>query len=525
MQIQQSQIKFNNYQPRNIRPNNVSSNILHAPISTNFNNNYGELIVNRPKINFRANNETSPLQDKINHACDCIRQGNIVLVAPDLETGQKNLIKNIESISPLITSITFVEDKNLKNSFVITKESLWAHLINIGEEPIIYEGSGILKLNKKLNTGSKVNMTNNKLSLANGETLKEPNHVSISFHSKYDFPVFSFYANKSNNAKLNKINVKNLTQHKDDKFLTRDLEEVLNNRDKEVIETTNISSTKNDLPLKKTKSTYPTFADIGGQNELIKELKKSILYPIKKPKLFDGVKINKGIILYGQAGTGKTLVAQALANECNANFMKIDPLEKVNKYVGVSEKLWRDTFNEARQNQPCIVFIDEFDSVAQERDGDSQARHDNKTVNQLLQIMSDIEKNNDQIFVVAATNKIDLIDGAIKRSGRFGKHLEVKKPDEIGCRQIFDIHTKSLKLSDNITDDVKNDIAKNLYSHQSSGADIQHICTESHMEMLDRNNVFEKIDNDVLTDEEIESYKIEKQDIEASIKKRFSEQS
>ena len=168
------------------------------------------------------------------------------------------------------------------------------------------------------------------------------------------------------------------------------------------------------------------------------------------PKAFSK-NTSHGVVLYGPPGTGKTMLALALANEAEIPFVKLNGLELVDKWVGSSEKNLRNLFAKAKEHQPCIIFLDEFEAIARKRSGDSGGRHDDKFVNQLLTLLSDIEKNNDNIFVITATNRLDIIDPAILRSGRIGTHIEVNLPTtKEAIEQILDIHLKDKPVAKDI---------------------------------------------------------------------------
>lgn len=141
------------------------------------------------------------------------------------------------------------------------------------------------------------------------------------------------------------------------------------------------------------KSATLSFRDVGGLDKVVDALKKSVVYPIRYPFAYENVALNRGILLYGPPGTGKTLLAEALASECDAHYTKICGSDLETKWVGETEAKWRELFDTAKQNQPAIIFIDEFDSVAKSRDGANNSEHGSKVVNQILALMSDLEKD------------------------------------------------------------------------------------------------------------------------------------
>ncbi len=238
-----------------------------------------------------------------------------------------------------------------------------------------------------------------------------------------------------------------------------------------------------------------SFKDVGGLDKVVDNLKKSVVYPIKFPFAYENVALNRGILLYGPPGTGKTLLAEALAGECDAHYTKICGSDLETKWVGETEANWRNLFQTAKENQPAIIFIDEFDSVAKSRDGANNSEHGSKVVNQILALMSDLEKGKENVFVIAATNKPALFDNAIMRSGRFGKQIEVTAPDREGLDAIFAIHTRNKKLDSKL--DIKK-LLDDFYARKTTGADIKHIVNEAHVNSWLRTDVYKKMEEGTL---------------------------
>ena len=206
-------------------------------------------------------------------------------------------------------------------------------------------------------------------------------------------------------------------------------------------------------------------------------------------------------------------MAEALAGECDAHYKKICGSELESKWVGESEANWRALFDEAKQNQPAIIFIDEFDSVAKNRD-DSMSEHGSKVVNQVLALMSDLEKVDAQVFVIAATNKPELFDSAVLRSGRFGKHIKVDAPDRSGLDAIFSIHTRNKKIDDKLN---ISDLLDIFASRKMTGADIKYIVNEAHLNSWLRMNVFEKMEQGCFTKEDMKEIFITREDFDKAL--------
>lgn len=195
------------------------------------------------------------------------------------------------------------------------------------------------------------------------------------------------------------------------------------------------------------------YEDIGGLNRELDEIREVVELPLTHPELFEkvGVEPPKGILLYGPPGTGKTLIAKAIANETKSKFISISGPEIVSKYYGESEQHLREKFEEAENNAPAIIFIDEIDSIAPKR-SETQGETERRIVAQLLTLMDGM-KSRGRVIVIATTNRPDSIDEALRRGGRFDREIEIGVPDKEGRLQILKIHTKNMPLSLPKTDD------------------------------------------------------------------------
>ena len=215
---------------------------------------------------------------------------------------------------------------------------------------------------------------------------------------------------------------------------------------------------------------------VGGLDEVKERLKESIEWPLTKPDVFDHFGINppRGIVLFGAPGTGKTLIAKAIANEAKANFITIKGPELISKWVGESEKAVREVFKKAKQSSPSIVFLDEFESIAGMRRAGDGAGSDvmNRVVNQLLSSMDGVESM-EGVIVVAATNRPEMIDPALLRSGRFERVLHIPPPDSKSVHEILKIHTERMPLGKFKLPDLSSQLSN------YTGADIEAVCREA----------------------------------------------
>jgi len=224
-----------------------------------------------------------------------------------------------------------------------------------------------------------------------------------------------------------------------------------------------------------------SYEDIGGLKDELQRLRETIELPLRHPELFQklGIEPPKGVLLYGPPGTGKTLIAKAVASESGAHFISIAGPEVISKYYGESEQRLREVFEEARENAPSIIFIDELDSIAPRRE-EVTGEVERRVVAQLLTMMDGLEERG-QVVVIGATNRVDAIDAALRRPGRFDREIEIGVPSELDRIEILKIHTRGMPLSEDVSLDV---LAQQ--THGFVGADLAALAREAAIRALRR---------------------------------------
>jgi len=221
-----------------------------------------------------------------------------------------------------------------------------------------------------------------------------------------------------------------------------------------------------------------TFDNIGGLNKEIEEVREAVEYPLTRPEIYErvGVEPPKGILLFGSPGTGKTLIAKAVAHQAKATFIRMSGSELVHKYIGEGAQLVRELFSLAREKAPSIVFIDEIDAVGSTRtnDGTSGSAEVQRTLMQLLAEMDGFDTRGD-VRIMAATNRVDMLDPALLRPGRFDRVIEIPLPDPKARKEILKIHSKKMHLEDVNLDRIVE------MTENATGAELQAVCREAGM--------------------------------------------
>ncbi|WP_227353473.1 proteasome-activating nucleotidase Pan2 [Haladaptatus salinisoli] len=222
-----------------------------------------------------------------------------------------------------------------------------------------------------------------------------------------------------------------------------------------------------------------TYDDIGGIEEQVREVREAVEEPLVNPEQFEaaGIEPPSGVLLHGPPGTGKTMLAKAVANQTDATFIKMAGSELVQKFIGEGARLVRDLFKLASEREPAVIFIDEIDAVASRRT-DSKTSGDAEVQRTMMQLLSEMDGFEDRgdIRIIAATNRFDMLDKAILRPGRFDRLIEVPNPDEEGRHRILEIHTRDMNIAEDVDFDRLADETDGF-----SGAEIESLTTEAGM--------------------------------------------
>ena len=255
------------------------------------------------------------------------------------------------------------------------------------------------------------------------------------------------------------------------------------------------------------------YEDIGGLKDEIQKVREMIELPLRHPEIFEklGIEAPKGILLHGPPGTGKTLLAKAVASESNSHFISISGPEIMSKFYGESEARIREIFKEAKEKSPSIIFIDEIDSIAPKRE-EVTGEVERRVVSQLLSVMDGLEARG-KVIVIAATNRPNALDPALRRPGRFDREIEIKVPDKRGRLEILQIHTHNMPLDKDVNQD-----RVSAVTHGFVGADLEYLCKEAAMKCLRRLLPELNLEDEKIPPETLEKLVITMNDFDNAIK-------
>lgn len=451
-----------------------------------------------------------PLDKKLPYMFEHCENGDVITVGKNLEEVQKGLMNVVDNFAEVIKRVFFIKHGGLSVPIAFGKSfaDSWA-CINIGDKKVL------LSMNDKVEDIE----PKDSVEIAQGDIIIN-NNVNIPIGMFGEYPKVE---NSEDGTATNDDIDDFILLSDPENFATETyiFDEVqlpkvykANIEAFELLKTGGLVKTHE---VKKTnESKKLSFKDIGGLDHVIERLEDAILFPIRYADAHreEGVDVSKGVLLYGKPGTGKTLLAEALANEADAHFRKICSTDLEAKYVGETEGKWRNLFKEAVENQPSIIFIDEIDAVTKERGASANAHISDKIVNQILSLMSDLEKSDDNVFVIATTNKPETMDSAIIRSGRFGEIIEVTEPDREGKRAIFNIHTSKKRIDPELdVEALLNEFDKRGFT----GADIKHITNKAHSLSWKRQGIRQKMKDRTLTKQDLVGINTNMEDFKKAI--------
>lgn len=455
---------------------NISKNHMSMPL---IDKNYAQLQTKPMNISFRGVPPVpvKTVGEKVSNLLRFVRSNDVVIVAPNMEKAVTSLEKNVSSFKTVFKRLFFIEDKKLTGTVGFKRNLVEKEAFNLSETNIFVKDTKNQK--SFLKPGESGYLLEGDSILVGNRSIKIKEQEAVTpMKDSYDMMI---ELDKDVEPTITQVNMRSLLKLKEQTGVAKPIKKIM-------------------------------FNDVGGQDEAIAKLKKNILYPIRYPELRNGKNMNKSVILEGPPGTGKSLLAEAAANESGAWFKKINASELDSKWVGESEENWRNLFEEARQNQPALIFIDEIDAIAKKRGG--QDVYGDKTLNTILGLMSDSEKHGDEIYMIAATNNIQAIDSAATRSGRFGTVITVGTPDLKGTEMIFDIHTKTEPLAKDLD---KKAIIERLHKNNATGADIASISETARTNALERENIYGKIETGTYTSKDMANLTLKTEDFDKAI--------
>ncbi|HEV51219.1 MAG TPA: AAA family ATPase, partial [Thermoprotei archaeon] len=280
-----------------------------------------------------------------------------------------------------------------------------------------------------------------------------------------------------------------------------------------VVDSTEIMISSEAVSMPSAAAPMITYEDIGDMEDAKQKVREIVELPLKHPELFKhlGIDPPKGILLYGPPGTGKTLLARAIANETNSNFFTINGPEIMSKFYGESEERLREIFNKAEARPPSIIFIDEIDAIAPRRE-DVSGEVEKRVVAQLLTSMDGL-KSRGNVIVIGATNRIDAVDPALRRPGRFDREIETGIPDAKGRRDILQVHTRNMPLADDVNLDQLAEI-----THGFTGADLSNLVKEAAMSALRRVLPSLNLKEGMIPTEVLSKIKVQNSDFETALR-------
>ena len=470
-------IKHNN--PQKANNNSVQQNSQYMTQMPNY--GYGQDLITRKNIAFKGSEiqkavstllNQFPFEDRLASLLQHLKVGELVVTGKDFNTAQRALLKYLNDFDQVIRKEIFLPEKTFEHNYAFFKYNFdEVGLLNINDKKLKLISGG---KDYQMDSGKNFFVVNNDTIQYGSDVLHlkmkpkhDISHLKASFSTVFDF-------GKEVQTDLNQLNKKTISKR---------------------------------ILAAEAPATKINFSKIGGQDKAIDELKKGILYPIKFPNAYSEQDITRGYILHGPAGTGKTALCKALANEAGVHSEYVSGTAFQAKYVGESEANVRAFFDRLIENQPSIGIIDELDAVGVERGAGDQ--YGDKLIDQILTCMTDIYDNGDNVFILGLTNRYKDLDTALKRAERFSKHIRIGEPDKEGVKAIFNIHTAGRPLDKDVNTDK---LVDEMYASKAVGGDIKYITKLAKEEMMKRLGIYEKMDNGTFTDKDLKNSTIKQED-------------
>jgi len=429
--------------------------------------NYGRSLVKNSNLSFTSNLPTFSvtLTRKITAGLNILKHNEVLLVGKNFQEANKALKDSIGTIPDVIKKILFISDDKIERSLAIFKDNKdYDELVNLNKGTLIVKS-------EHLNQSFNIKKGENLLIIDGDEVLSSGSPFSV------------FTRLNTDDIKMNDIQKEFIQQIDLSHFDNGDVARI-NTKRLDLLE-----KGKTQTELSKI-----SFADVAGQDEAIDEIKQKIVRPIKYPNFFKNIKTPKSTLFIGPPGNGKTLAARALANEINVPFYSLNGQLLEGKFVGESAKNIHEYYETAKQNQPCIIFYDEMEAIFGKRTGTHKYAED--SLNMHLDEISQLEKENAQVYLVGATNRPELIDEAALRDGRFGTHILFKNPDLEGCKKIFKTHTKSTIIKNFNIDQ----FVEKIHAASLSGANIAGIANNATLNAIERLGIYKAMDKGTFID-------------------------
>jgi len=463
-------------------------NMLRTQNNNLVDSNYGSLLTKQVSFKgFPSTNVFSDLSINISATLSTMQHGEVLLVGKDLENAKTLLKKSVSKIDSVIKRIFFIGDENLESPVAFLKDPYADNsVLNLGEKDFVIQNSSF---------GEELAEQGSIVSLEYGDTL----------HTQGGAIELSYLHSKTNPLKIRERCAQVFDFSDADFSFVHDA----NSKNIDLIGTNLTSAVGRKASNAERKI---TFENVGGHSEVINRLNEDVVFPLQFPEAFPR-QVSHGHVLSGPPGVGKTLVAKALANETDANFIELKGSDIIQKWVGEPAVKMREFLNEALKKQPCIIFIDEADMILKNRTSHEGQTHINVT-NILLPFLSDVEKENQKIFVLLATNLPEVLDPALTRSGRIGGFIDFKTPDLTACKEILSIHTKDVSIAPEFSAEA---FSSKLHDNEFVGSDIAEVVSRAYKNMYKRTGVFAKMKARTYTKDDLKSLIIKHEDFDSAL--------